>query len=866
MSNHPDHAVYANQNGDVNQLMNPYNNMMEHQMPMDQQQQQQQQIPVHSPGGANADRNWAHHQNTGGQSLSNAGNPRQAQTNDAIHADNMRRAFKMPANMQAYSPQQLGAQQQQPVPIDYGGYSNFPAQVAGSNHQQGHPNNVFNGASGGGGALNSGKQHHQHPMNSQPSFNPVIMSHNSRSASEMMQVPLGYNTPQMSNSQSVQKQQQQQQVRAPSQFSSVDYNAGILESSPKVSLMMNSNSAAQMKQQLGKAGSQTSQQPPRQHQQQVGTNSNIHPGQEANAKANGNLSRRRRGLSNEDMSRQDEVMSSRYGGSDDEDDADSRPISVVSPDGRPTNSGRIRGFVSAGARDKTASIDNELDEGDRQVAQSQRTANHLDLNQDHDTSFYRPHLEQAPRGRGSSRVKQQSHQTLDYDQMDDKKQHRTNQQHLSPKRISGHREIRRNRKKSSKNALGKNINLDTADSGLMSKLLSTASTNDELEDDSDDDEDPASEKRKEELEDAEFGIVNDERQMRHSGQDAGQSGADSPPSSHHHESKQAITGNPDDSSSSGSTSSDANEPYTRKHQQRSDIEFYGHPGEETRQLKYGILGSGNYEVVNGGIYPEADESTAAVNSVANYVRKPGSILGGLPKLLANAGHSVNSVNEQPTAGYMPGGRMGGFLREASVNPNELVGNLMPESELGKDLSNPMLELIDTHGGQLFDPNILAHLGSSTRTTHTGKDEQGRDEEANRPAPNKGDRSKAAPLAVEGNSEYSYSKNDDDNVGEFPRKLSQSSHNNNKRPENEVDNNNDRSSMMKSRHQQQQLQHQPSSISGSRTQSNQFNSYQILPSKKVTIFSDQDLDSAPSGDYNQPIWLLPRQSLRQTAAH
>lgn len=400
--------------------------------------------------------------------------------------------------------------------------------------------------------------------------------------------------------------------------------------------------------------------------------------------------------------------------------------------------------------------------------------------------------------------------------------------------------------------------LDTAGTGLMSKLLSTASTNDEMEDDMDDDEDPASEKRKEELEDAEFGIVNDERQNRPAPDRPTSNGRPLDHGLHNSEDGKLSPLRSVESGNSGSGSTD-NEAYARRNQQRSDIEFYGHPGEETRQLKYGILGSGNYEVVNGGIYPEADESTAAVNSVANYVRKP--ILANLPKLLA--GQPVN-----PQSAFMPGGRVGGFLRGDSASSSDELAGIMP-GDIGKHLTSPLLELIDANTGeQLFDPNLLAQLGSSgssARTTHATRDSgnsQSNDEEQieNGDTPDRKQRNNSIdnPKKSSQNGEAGRINQSDyrRNKKNHKKTLEKGLHDERLAGFNEEtdDNSDDQSQTTKNKItikepnelRSNHLERQQSSISGSRSQgTNQFNSYQILPSKKVTIFSDQDLDSAPS---------------------
>lgn len=407
-------------------------------------------------------------------------------------------------------------------------------------------------------------------------------------------------------------------------------------------------------------------------------------------------------------------------------------------------------------------------------------------------------------------------------------------QQISPSSQHNNQHDRHNKDK-------KTVVYETAGSGLMSKLLGTASTNDELEEDADEDDDGMNEKRRDEMDDAEFGISNDERPNRSSSSSSdsgGGSGQDD--SNGQSDSKLNRSGNSDNESSVGSGSTDS-QAYTRRNQPRADIDFYGHPGEETRQLKYGILGSGNYEVVNGGIYPEADESTAAVNSIANYVRKPGLLLGGFPKLIGAAGGAGGP------AAFMPGGRVGGYMRGASAIPEEQVGLMQPAGlagEMGKGLSgNPFLELIDR--GHLFDPNLMTQLGgsgSSSKSTHTSKN--GEDMSSISKSNSKdrskdgGDSSSKSPSKSNRKEGAKLTKSQD------PQDVLESHFDGDGKAKTTIPNDDfDRvrnDNRINYEHLNKNSNNQPRGQG-----SNQFNSYQISPSKKVTIFSDQDLDSAPS---------------------
>lgn len=571
----------------------------------------------------------------------------------------------------------------------------------------------------------------------------------------------------------------------------------------------------------------------------------------SNSGSSTNVKRRKRSV---DHRGSDEVMSGKYSAMDEEDDGDSRPISVVRPDGQPTNSGRINGY-SSGSK-VTADTD-------RQVAQSQRTSNHFNLKSAEQQLL--PLHYKTPFGSVDdddespelARRRTMAHQNA----MASERKHSDNNI-LEPLGSFRSRQLDnvRNTKQASYGSFGKlgrsqgqsrgkkRLLLDSAGSGLMSKLLGVASNNDETEEDIDDDDD-VSEKRKEELDDAEFGFNNnnngisnnndgDERQSRiSSSADSGSSPPD-PSSGLKTNSAEAAGG------SGVSNTGQPLQAYSRRNQQRSDIEFYGHPGEETRTLKYGILGSGNYEVVNGGIYSDADESTAAVNSVANYVRKPGALLTGLPKLLADQGGAQSS--------YLPGTRMNnGFMRGASgsPDPDDLVSMMGPI--VNKEISSPMLELIDAGGSRLqFDPSLMAQLGSSgssARSTHATKDSNINNESG-------GDDSGFEEISDSSRDPIGSTITGSQKVRpESKTKHGAKKNRKNSRVKNNeihadddddqpISNDSSRSRLPPGDRSEQLLDRQPSSISGSRSRgTNQFNSYQILPSKKVTIFSEKDLD-------------------------
>lgn len=229
----------------------------------------------------------------------------------------------------------------------------------------------------------------------------------------------------------------------------------------------------------------------------------------------------------------------------------------------------------------------------------------------------------------------------------------------------------------------------TASSDLMSQLLNTASS-DELDKDDDD---------RDELDDDDADTAKPRGDELEHNSDAGNENS-------------------------------ASEVFKRRKQsgqQRADVEFYGHPGEETRELKYGILGSGNYDIIRGGNYPKhdgtsggGDESSAAaaaVNSVANYMRSGAgnveqqSMLGDLPKLLGGYALALNGVDDAP--------RLTGGPPLARAHDGDFVLN-----------GSPLLELIDASavaGGknyqqQVGGPFSVRLAGSSTQSQFASGDE------------------------------------------------------------------------------------------------------------------------------------------------
>lgn len=591
------------------------------------------------------------------------------------------------------------------------------------------------------------------------------------------------------------------------------------------------------------------------------------------------------------VKREIEMAASRDNPSEEEEFLDSRPVSIVRPDGRPM-SGNIQlnakgSVTNSKSRQGYTNLEHQSGRaGEADLpSPSLRQVNHMDFDA---LSRYA-----SAYNRRQSKFKPKTNQVAR-----NKKLRRKN------KKLIGVSKGKFNTASDSKSHT--NLALDAAGSGLMSKLLGTASNVDDVEEDVDgDDEESANERRKEELDDAEFGLVNDDRNSQPDAPPASNSVSDNGGGELSRVTNNEENGNESPTSHLGSGSTDS-EAYARRNQQRSDIEFYGHPGEETRQLKYGILGSGNYEVVNGGIYPEADESTAAVNSVANYVRKPGALLiAGLPKLMGNADHHHHQ------GAFMPGGRIGasvgGYMRDASAMPEDLVGHMLPGVEANKALASPLLDLIEANGGgHLFDPNLVAQLGSSgtsARTTHASQEAD--DDVGKKPGKRKHYESSNSLDGGGGGGDATTGKTNDDEpldetkgakstskksghgkakkfktssddhqrhhhhhhqaklggLAEFDDPNEQdtrSSSIDSNRQALDDDRNNEQDEISSNhhhhRHESKDDDYQSSSSSsGSRAQNqanksqglNQFNSYQILPSKKVTIFSDQDLDSAPS---------------------
>lgn len=366
--------------------------------------------------------------------------------------------------------------------------------------------------------------------------------------------------------------------------------------------------------------------------------------------------------------------------------------------------------------------------------------------------------------------------------------------------------------------------LQAASSGLMTKLLlGTASNTDEIDDDMNDDDESASEKRKEELEDAEFGIFTPEKsEYRKRGNGSGR-GRHAAASSKRKASSKKLT----ERAKTSPGSSNA-ESYPRKDQQRADIEFYGHPGEETRQLKYGILGSGNYDVYNGGVYSEHDELASAVNSVANYARKPGGSLA--LKLL---GADPLRLNRVASSAFMPaGGRLNGLMRGASVHASSddpgVLG--LPAQDLNANdksslIGNSLLDLLYHTSGagsnsHIMDSGIMSQLGSNTRSVHTDKQDENMPTEP------------------------------DTEDGKHELEGRRGSEKSRKHPkpgivENEIESD----GQHPDRHSGDIRQYRKGSKSSG---TNQFNSYVISPSKMVNIFSDKDLDSAPSEEQDYPL--------------
>lgn len=586
---------------------------------------------------------------------------------------------------------------------------------------------------------------------------------------------------------------------------------------------------------------------------------------------------------------------------DQEEYSDSSPLSIVTPDGRPLSGDsklaqRLASSRQTSARTSSTGLDS---------ASSQRETNHADADERAPINHYAAELSAGESGQTPSPSRSQSAsghrdgslQPTDAENERDIKWARKDQQ-WRRRRRRGPKESQRGQAAKAKRKslkLQRLQKLETADSRLMSKLLGVASTNDELEDDFDgDDEESARERRKEELEDAEFGISNDDRSNSppssiSSNADIGSNADDINDANQENQDVSRLTqDHPATSSvaaeresagdmppirSAGSTDSGA---YARRQQQqqRSDVEFYGHPGEETRQLKYGILGSGNYEVVNGGIYPDIDESTAAVNSVANYVRRPGGVGGdggvllvGLPKLINSVAATAAAADENRQTTRPRLGRPGFMWGASATSPaaDELNGHTLT--------NNPLLDMLDpaahqaTIGDQptdgYFNPNLLGtqYLGSSgtsARTTHLsreGEPTQGNDLEEGRQKSTKTKRKRRPKQrpSSNGDQDEGYNSSTGD-LNDAPTRENQDKSNNlkvsfRKETMTPMETLNDANNRIRSTS-SVGSNDSPSSHSTGRKM-NQFYSYQILPSKKVTIFSDQDLDSAPSDIMQQP---------------
>lgn len=506
---------------------------------------------------------------------------------------------------------------------------------------------------------------------------------------------------------------------------------------------------------------------------------------------------------------------------DEELDPDSPPMSIVSPDGRPMDSVRVARFPA-----QSAFVDNHRNH------MSSLSQEESSLHDDNDSKISRAHHRQLS---ASKRKRPESNRhpfELDFIGLAG----RDDEQVLS--RLNNHRQMSPNEMSSlasqqrANDRLSMGGPMETASSGLMGKLLlGKASTIDEMDDDlKDDDDESPSEKRKEELEDAEFGIVNPKsrpaikrkNRKRTAASQRSRSATRSAKKRESQKKPNSQTNKLDDSNKNSVESTGISSDtglYAKKNQQRSDIEFYGHPGEETRQLKYGILGSGNYEVYNGGVYAETDELASAVNSVANYARKPSNALA--LKLLGAEPLRLNHIASA-------GSRLNGLMRGASMlgaaegEQAGLLGGLMPNDLTASDKSglagNPLLDLIypaspGNSGNHLLDSSLMSQLGSNTRSVHTDHQQD----------------------KLESN----------DLIGSVEREPSTKpeSFGNSKTDDNRVDINEDELLSHSNRKQRRK---------GSKpVDSNQFNSYVISPSKKVNIFSDTDLDSAPS-DQNETI--------------
>lgn len=465
-------------------------------------------------------------------------------------------------------------------------------------------------------------------------------------------------------------------------------------------------------------------------------------------------------------------------GSQHDEDIDSAPLSIVTTDGRPMSDEKVEGLLRSGF--SRTRINNQEAHGIGEYGSPREE---------------QP-VESRPQIGFQTSPQDNQYQTMLND---------ADERHNSRRKTVGY-----NKRNKDENHL-----MDTASSGLMTKLLlGTASTNDEFEDDMNDDDETASEKRKEELEDAEFGIFKPVvRGSKNSKSSAASTRANASAKSRDSKLK---SGKSPHKSESGKS----DEGSTMRNQQRADLEFYGHPGEETRQLKYGILGSGNYEVYNGGVYSENDEVASAVNSVANYARKPTGSLA--LKLLGDDALRLNSHMN-------PGrGRLDSLIRGASVHTNAdgeagLLG-FMPEvgglagSDRSALVGNPLLDLIYPTAGNSISPfmdsSLMSQLDSNTRTVHADKQDHSVKMKEGKVELKERDRHQVIQMRSRGQGDERPNKKiyeGDDNSNEG-RKLKQT------------------------------IRHKHEHTSGN---ADQFNSYVISPSKKVNIFSDKDLDSAPS---------------------
>jgi hypothetical protein len=179
------------------------------------------------------------------------------------------------------------------------------------------------------------------------------------------------------------------------------------------------------------------------------------------------------------------------------------------------------------------------------------------------------------------------------------------------------------------------------------------------------------------------------------------------------------------------------------------------------------------------------------------------------------------------------------------------------------------------GGQdgYFDPNLVAHLGSSgtsARTTHTSR-EQDNSSNGSRDSGSDDDRGKTNDESVAKTKRKRRPKQKHQQASEDEGYASQAPGNDHDTSQGQGHQNfktnklgrnkndmmttmetlNDANNRIRSSSGVNDVQQSPAK------KMNQFYSYHILPSKKVTIFSDQDLDSAP----NEQIATYLRPNLR-----